>query len=61
MKRRDLIQHLEAQGCAWLREGKKHSVYMNPRNRRQAAVPRHTEIAHGLCVAICKELGIPKP
>ena len=34
MKRRDLIQHLESNGCEFLREGKKHSVYVNRRPRK---------------------------
>jgi len=33
MKRRDLIQHLEANGCYRLRDKGKHSVYVNPANR----------------------------
>jgi hypothetical protein len=29
MKRRELIKHLETNKCILLREGKKHSVYLN--------------------------------
>ena len=29
MKRRDLVRHLERQGCELLREGGNHSVYVN--------------------------------
>ena len=29
MKRRDLIRHLEKNNCRHLREGPKHSVYVN--------------------------------
>ena len=29
MKRKDLIRHLEAHGCEFLREGGNHTVYVN--------------------------------
>jgi len=29
MKRKALIRHLEEHGCEFLREGKKHTVYLN--------------------------------
>lgn len=29
MKRRDLIRHLETYGCELLREGGKHTLYIN--------------------------------
>ncbi|HDH99369.1 MAG: addiction module toxin, HicA family [Candidatus Latescibacterota bacterium] len=59
MKRRSLLSHLRRHGCKLLREGKKHSVYWNPVNRRTSSVPRHTEIADKLARKICKDLGIP--
>jgi mRNA interferase HicA len=46
MKRRELIKHLEKNGCYLDREGGKHSIYRNPANGRCAAVPRHREIKH---------------
>ncbi len=61
MKRRELIRHLEANGCLLLREGGKHSIYYNPSNNRTSAVPRHTEIVDILAVKICKDLEIPPP
>ncbi|RKY63144.1 MAG: addiction module toxin, HicA family [Candidatus Latescibacterota bacterium] len=61
MKRRSLLSHLRRHGCKLLREGKKHSVYWNPANRRTSSVPRHTEIADRLARKICKDLGIPIP
>jgi mRNA interferase HicA len=46
MKRRTLIRHLERFGCVLLREGAKHSRYINVADpRRFSTVPRHTEIA----------------
>ncbi|MBP5974359.1 type II toxin-antitoxin system HicA family toxin [Brasilonema sp. CT11] len=61
MKRRELIRHLEANGCLLLREGGKHTIYYNPSNNRTSAVPRHTEIVDILAVKICKDLEIPPP
>ena len=60
MKRRDLIRHVEAFGCALLKEGAKHSRYVNLGDRvRQATIPRHREIDEMLARAICRQLGVP--
>jgi len=61
MKRRALLKHLRRHGCELLREGRKHSVYWNPVNRRTSSVPRHTEIVDRLARKICKDIGIPMP
>jgi len=39
MKRRDLIRHLEAHGCEFLREGGNHTVYVNRMAQKTSAVP----------------------
>ncbi len=57
MKRRELIRYLEANGCMFLREGRKRTVYYNP----SKTVPRHTEIVDVLARKICKDLEIPTP
>ena len=59
MKRRDLIQHIESHGCVLLREGGKHSLYVNLNNNQTSAVPRHREINEFLVRKICRDLGIP--
>lgn len=59
MKRRVLIKHLEDNGCFFVREGKKHSLYLNPLNQAVAAIPRHADIKDYLAKGICSELGIP--
>jgi len=59
MKRRDLLKHLEQNGCFLLREGGEHSIWENPINKRRAAVPRHREIVEYTAKAICKQLGVP--
>ncbi|HEX7181693.1 MAG TPA: type II toxin-antitoxin system HicA family toxin [Thermoanaerobaculia bacterium] len=61
MKRRDLIQHLEAQGCELLREGSRHSVYTNRKARKNTTVPRHREINEFLARKICRDLDISDP
>jgi predicted RNA binding protein YcfA (HicA-like mRNA interferase family) len=61
MKRRELIRHLEEHGCQLLREGGRHTVYMNPRLRKVSTVPRHTEINSILAHKICRDLEIPGP
>ena len=35
MKRRDVIRHLEEQGCEFLREGGNHTVYVNRAKRKE--------------------------
>ena len=61
MKRVDLVRHLEAHGCRALREGGKHTVYLNPAARRVSTVPRHREVDDFLARKICRDLEIPAP
>ena len=60
MKRRDLIRHLEAHGCTFLREGGNHTVYVNFEKRKVSTVPRHREINEDLVRKICRDLEIPQ-
>jgi predicted RNA binding protein YcfA (HicA-like mRNA interferase family) len=62
VKRRDLIRHLESFGCVLLKEGAKHSRYVNLADKtRQATIPRHREIDGFLVRLICRQLGVPVP
>ncbi len=61
MKRRALLKHLKGQGCEFLREGSRHTVYVNREAQRSSTVPRHTEIPDKLATKICKDLGVPPP
>ncbi len=61
MKRVRLVRHLQQHGCKLVREGKKHSIFMNTTGRQTAPVPRHRDIDSTLALAICKELGIEYP
>lgn len=58
MKRQKLVKHLKDQGCELLREGARHSWWINPAQDRRSAVPRHTEINDRLANKICKDLGV---
>jgi mRNA interferase HicA len=58
MKRRLLVQHLEANGCRLVREGGRHSWWENPLLHRRTAIPRHNEISDILARKIFKDLGI---
>jgi predicted RNA binding protein YcfA (HicA-like mRNA interferase family) len=61
MKRLDLIRHLERNGCALLREGGRHSVYVNRISGKSSTVPRHREINDFLARKICRDLEITMP
>ena len=61
MKRVDLLRYLEANGCALLREGGRHSVFVNRVAGKASAVPRHREINEILVRKICKDLDLPLP
>ncbi len=61
MKRRDLIRHLETNGCSLQREGASHSIYTNPATGRKEAVPRHNEIKRHLARSICRNLSVDVP
>lgn len=61
MKRRDLIRHLERNGCELLREGGSHTIYVNRATKKVSAVPRHREVIDFTARKICKDLEIPQP
>ncbi|MDP1689091.1 MAG: type II toxin-antitoxin system HicA family toxin [bacterium] len=58
MKRQNLIRHLVNEGCVFLREGAKHSVFINPLTNRASTIPRHNEINKFLARKICRDLGV---
>ncbi len=59
MKRRQLLKHLKKHGCELLREGAKHSWWINTFRNQRSSIPRHTEIDDMLAQKICKDLGVP--
>ena len=56
-----LMLYLEKMGCQLLRNHEHHSIYVNPANKKVAAVPQLDEIGDHLVRRICNDLGIPKP
>ena len=59
MKRRDLLRHLERHGCALLREGGNHTVYVNHAKGKSSTIPRHRDINDFLARKICRDLEVP--
>lgn len=58
MKRTELLRHLEQHGCAFHRDGSKHTVYVNRAKRKTSTIPRHREINDFLARKICRDLEI---
>ena len=58
MKRVVLLKYLRKHGCFLIREGAKHSVFLNPAVEKTSTVPRHNEVDNFLAKKICKDLGI---
>ncbi len=61
MKRQDLIRYLEKNGCEFLREGGRHTIYVNRAVQKSSAIPRHREINNFLARKICRDLQISEP
>ncbi|MEK9186062.1 MAG: type II toxin-antitoxin system HicA family toxin [Patescibacteria group bacterium] len=61
MKRTDLTRYLLREGCEFIREGAKHSVFFNSETKRVSTVPRHREINIFLVKKICRDLAIREP
>jgi len=58
MKRINLIRHLLKEGCIFVREGTKHSLFSNPSAKRFSTIPRHNEINNFLARKICRDLNV---
>lgn len=61
MNRKKLLKHLQSLGCFLLREGGKHSVFINMQKNKISTVPRHNEVNDFLAKKICKDLEIDRP
>ena len=61
MKRKELIRHLEENGCKFIREGGNHTIYMNAKAMKVSTVPRHREIDEFIARKICRDLQVPEP
>jgi predicted RNA binding protein YcfA (HicA-like mRNA interferase family) len=60
MKRTSFLKHLRKHGCVLKREGRSHSLWMNPQTGEMEAVPRHVEIPNKLIRKICRRLAVPE-
>ncbi|MEO7760781.1 MAG: type II toxin-antitoxin system HicA family toxin [Casimicrobiaceae bacterium] len=58
MKRDELVRELLRQGCALLRHGGRHDIYVNLVTGQKQPVPRHAEIDNVLAKHIKKHLGL---
>ena len=56
MKRADLEKKLRIAGCYLKRQGRSHSLWINPKMGVIEAVPRHKEIKEPLALKILKAL-----
>jgi hypothetical protein len=56
MKRGELLQKLAERGAVFVRHGKKHDVYIQPRTGVETTVPRHAEIKEFTARNIIKAL-----
>ena len=54
MKRRELLRHLETNGCFCARDTGPHSIWKNASTNEIQPVPRHTEINELLAKKILK-------
>lgn len=51
-----MVRRLERAGCELVREGARHSIYLNPVSGKTTAVPRHSEIREQLALKILEEM-----
>ncbi|MDE3000653.1 MAG: type II toxin-antitoxin system HicA family toxin [Gemmatimonadota bacterium] len=58
MKRQAVLRHLRRHGCHLKREGRSHSLWINPVTGAIEAEPRHSEIPDLLARKICRALGV---
>jgi len=58
MKRRDAISFLRKNGCILIREGARHSIFVNQANNKTSTLPRHNKVDDFLFKKICRDLGI---
>ena len=56
MKKGELLKRIKAHGCIFVKHGKKHDVYMNPRTGMEERIPRHSDINENLAKAIMRNL-----
>ncbi|MGI8965482.1 MAG: type II toxin-antitoxin system HicA family toxin [Limisphaerales bacterium] len=61
MKRRELLRHLESEGCHCARDTGPHSIWRNAKTGEIQPIPRHVEIDFFLAKKICRKLSVSVP
>ena len=56
MKKSELLKRIKAHGCVFVKHGKKHDVYENPRTGAEERIPRYNDINEILAGVIIKNL-----
>jgi len=56
MKRTALLKRIKTYGCMFVKHGKKHDVYKNPRTGIEERIPRHSDINENLAKHIIANL-----
>jgi len=56
MKREKLLEKVKETGAVFVRHGKKHDIYENPRTHEYAPIPRHPDINEYTAKDILKKL-----
>ena len=52
---------IEAQGCKFLREGRRYTPYVNRAAQKVSGVASHREVDDHLARKICRDLEVPIP
>jgi len=56
MKREKLLEKVNEFGAVFIRHGKKHDIYENPRTHEFTSIPRHSDINEYTAKGIIKKL-----
>ena len=56
MKRDKILEKAKEYSAAFVRHGKKHDIYENPRTHEYAQIPRHSDINEYTAKEILKKL-----
>jgi hypothetical protein len=56
MKREKLLEKMHEMGAIFVRHGKKHDIYENPRTHEYTQIPRHSDINEYTARDILKKL-----
>jgi hypothetical protein len=56
MKREKLLEQIAATGAVFIRHGRKHDIYENPRTHELTSIPRHQDINEYTAKGIIKKL-----